>query len=191
VPVGLGVVGVDGVLAHLAVQHAQDLHEPQAVDDAVVHLEHVGRSPALQPGDDPRFPRRALAVERGQGHRRREVEELTPSTGALHLLAAEVVREREVRVGHPGRRAPVTPRLQNALAQARHEARRPLVGREDPVPLRRGVQDVEDDDRRPQPRVDLGAPHHGLERVHLARSADQIAGPARHAVLSGPLHGGP
>ena len=92
--------------------------------------------------------------------------------------APHVVVQVEVGVGDPGGRADAAERLDDALAKARHEPCAPLVGGDEAIPVRHGVELLEPADRGAQAWVLLGAPHQCLERVHLP-----LASPVQRPVL--------
>jgi len=141
------VAKVDGRTGHTVHTDRGDLTAPLIVD-ALGWRRVLGPGPNVQPPD--------ALISRGL-----EVHPHDARGADLDIWIERDVVRRGIGGGEGVRPGVLGPAEQLHLLQCEPGLR--MVGL--------GVQDVDDHDGGAQPRIDLRAPHHRLERVHLARSA--------------------
>ena len=148
-------------------QHHRHLHAAHAVGDGVVDLLDQ-RGPAVgQPLDDGELPQRAGPVEALHGDRRGEVEQRRAASRRPPPWSSA----RGTGCRSWGRRPTAAGRRATAATTARWRSRamsrvpRSIFSCE-PRRIGRAIEEGDGDDRGPQQRVGLDAPHEGVGVVH-------------------------
>src|SRR6266540_1361263 len=164
---GRGVRGGAGYGGRTVGQGHQ-LYQAQPVGEAVVDPEQVRRLPFRQPRDQHALPRRPGQVQRP---RQLRLTELGDRDAGFQLGQAYVIGHVEVGHAGPGGLHQRHGRFDHPFPQPRDPLDRTAVRRQQSRPLRRPVEDLEQDPRRAGTRVHLGAPHQRFPGAHLLRTA--------------------
>ncbi len=148
-------------------QETREVHASDAVGQAVVQFHDDGGLTALQALDERVLPQRPIAVQAGHSGLARELQNRFERLGFGRLEPAYVPRQVEVGIDHPaGGRQPK--RCQDHLVP---EAGRQSGGEFEPflqpIPIRRAVEDQDDDDGRTQQWVLLHVPGEGITVAHV------------------------
>jgi len=153
----------------------------------VVHLEHQRglRAPVRDPLDEVCLPQRTAQIERRGVDRLGEVEQLADRPRLRQAHAADVVRDVEVGVDDPLRRAERQRRHDHPLSEPEHDPARPLVGQPEPVEVGHDIEERNRDHPGAAPRVVLRAKHEVVARLHFLREFEvPVVRLGRHMVTA-------
>ena len=165
--------------------HAKQLDAGDAVDHAVMDLEHERPMAALETFDEPGLPQRAVAVERLGHDPPHQAAERSVVTGCRQGRVPEVVVEVEVGIVDPDRSTQLEGNRPHPLAVAGDQMELGGDHRCDFVERRRRVCKHAD-----RPDMHMGDPvlqveELGVEHAHsLHRSPPQVIPPARAVAFS-------
>ena len=161
--------------------HAKQLDAGDAVDHAVVDLEHERPMAALETLDEPRFPQRAVAVERLGHDPPHQAAERSVVTGCGQSRVPQVVVEVEVGIVDPDRSAQLEGNRPHPLAVAGDEVQLGGDHRCDFVERRGRVGKHADG-----PDVHMGDPVLQVEELGVERAHSLHRPPPHRGVIGAP-----
>ena len=134
----------------------------------MAHLHDDRGTVSLEALQQHRLPERAAAVQRRGDFLLYDVEQFDQRAPAGQPRVSEVAIEAEVRIHDPGRQEDRGRRRHHLLPEPQDQAAGPIVGVDEPAPLRDAVQYVGHGQQRTRVRVFVAAEEKGVEGRHAA-----------------------